>query len=101
MMIPVPVSGILEKVTGVDRAQSTPGIDAVEITARVHDAITAWPEGSSYLGFIFARGEDPAKVERSLRRAHVRMGFHINATLPVENPVTRRFQGMARHATSS
>ncbi len=101
MMIPVPVSGILEKVTGVDRAQSTPGIEAVEITARIHDAITAWPEGSSYLGFIFARGEDPAKVERSLRRAHVRMGFHINATLPVENPVTRRFQGMARHATSS
>ena len=34
MMIPVPVSGILEKVTGVDRAQSTPGIEAVEITAR-------------------------------------------------------------------
>jgi hypothetical protein len=101
MMIPVPVSGVLEKVEGLDRALSTPGIEAVEITARIHDAIAAWPEGSSYLGFIFARGEEPAKVERSLRRAHVRLGFKINTPLPVENATTRRLPGIARHATSS
>jgi formate-dependent phosphoribosylglycinamide formyltransferase (GAR transformylase) len=101
MMIPVPVSGVLEKVEGLDSALSTPGIEAVEITARIHDVIAAWPEGSSYLGFIFARGEEPAKVERSLRRAHVRLDFKINAPLPVENATTRRLPGIARHATSS
>ena len=65
MMIPVPVEWHPRKSHRSGPRESTPGIEAVEITAREHDAITAWPEGSSDLGFIFARGEDPVKVERS------------------------------------
>ena len=57
MMIPVPSSGVLEGVDGVEQAAATPGVDEIEITARLHDFIAAWPEGSSYLGFIFARAE--------------------------------------------
>ena len=30
----------------------------------------ALPEGDRYLGFLFARGDTPAEVERSLRAAH-------------------------------
>ena len=57
MMIPVPRSGILEKVEGQGSARETPGVTEIEITARLHDPIAAWPDGSSYLGFIFAQGE--------------------------------------------
>src|SRR6266403_1976645 len=49
----------------------------MEITARVHDYIAAWPEGSSYLGFLFARGESADDVERALRRAHGELRFVI------------------------
>src|SRR2546430_11747152 len=50
MMIPVPKSGILESVSGEGAACSIPGITELSITARLHDAIVAWPEGASYLG---------------------------------------------------
>ncbi len=36
------------------------------------------PEGDSYLGFIFARGETPAAVEQALRDAHARLAFTID-----------------------
>jgi biotin carboxylase len=88
MMIPVPKSGVLEKVGGEEQARATPGIEGVQITARLHDFIAAWPEGSSYLGFIFARGKAPDEVESALRLAHGHLKFEIVERLPVEHPVT-------------
>jgi biotin carboxylase len=88
MMIPVPKSGILERVAGEEQARATPGVDDVQITARLHDFIAAWPEGSSYLGFIFARGKSPAEVEAALRLAHSLLKFEIADRLPVEHPAT-------------
>src|SRR5882724_2986532 len=90
MMIPVPKSGILEGVFGEEAARSIPGITELSITARLRDAIAAWPEGSSYLGFLFARGDTPEKVERALREAHEKLSFTITPNLPVEHPATRR-----------
>jgi biotin carboxylase len=90
MMIPVPRSGILESVEGIEAAQGVHGVEEVLITARLHDNIAAWPEGSSYLGFIFARGELPEEVEAALREAHAKLDFVIRSRLPVEHPVTGR-----------
>ena len=90
MMIPVPKSGILEAISGADAARSTPGITELTITARLHDAIVAWPEGSSYLGFLFARGYTPEGVEQALRHAHQKLSFRITPSLPVEHPATQR-----------
>jgi D-alanine-D-alanine ligase-like ATP-grasp enzyme len=90
MMIPVPQSGILEAVSGEETARSIPGITELSITARLHDAIAAWPEGSSYLGFLFARGSTPEGVEQALRDAHEKLSFAITPSLPVEHPATRR-----------
>src|SRR5580704_13618716 len=45
MMIPVPRSGLLDRVDGIEDARATPQIESIEITARLHDAIVAWPEG--------------------------------------------------------
>jgi predicted ATP-grasp superfamily ATP-dependent carboligase len=85
-MIPVPRSGVFEGVEGLDQARATPGITELHITARLHDYIAAWPEGASYLGFIFARGENSESVESSLRAAHGRLRFDIAERLPVEHP---------------
>src|SRR6266478_6066805 len=88
MMIPVPASGILEKVAGTDEAKRVQHIADVQITARLHDEILAWPQGSSYLGFIFAKAESPASAEQALREAHWKLHFQVQPTLPVKHPVT-------------
>jgi hypothetical protein len=88
LMIPVPTSGILEKVEGAEEARAVAGVTQLEITARWRDYIAAWPEGSSYLGFLFARGETPAEVENALREGHARLSFRLTPRLPVEHPVT-------------
>ena len=90
MMIPVPRSGMFAGVEGIDAARNVAGIDSIEITARVHDYIAAWPEGSSYLGFIFSHGETPQQAERALRTSHAKLKFAIAARLPVEHPATRK-----------
>jgi ATP-grasp domain/L-amino acid ligase C-terminal domain 2/ATP-grasp N-terminal domain len=96
MMIPVPHSGILERVDGEEEAKSVEGITSLEITARLHDYIAAWPEGSSYLGFLFARAGDPASVEAALRQAHARLHFTLTPRLPVEHPLAGKAHG-TRH----
>ncbi|PYU28641.1 MAG: hypothetical protein DMG31_19655 [Acidobacteria bacterium] len=88
MMIPVPRSGVLENIEGLQRALTIPGICEIQITARLHDFIAAWPEGSSYLGFIFARGGTPDFVEAALREAHGALRFTIAPRLPVAHPVS-------------
>jgi hypothetical protein len=96
LMIPVPRSGILEAVAGEEVARATPGITGLLITARLHDYIAAWPEGSSYLGFLFARGETLEEVEQAIRGAHEKLEFTITPRLPVEHPATRRMADEGR-----
>ncbi|HEY2821078.1 MAG TPA: ATP-grasp domain-containing protein [Candidatus Acidoferrum sp.] len=93
MMIPVPKSGVLERVDGMEAARGIAGITEVEITARVHDFIASWPEGSSYLGFLFACGAEPEGVERALREGHARLRFTIADRLAVEHPATGKMVG--------
>lgn len=96
MMIPVPHSGILERIDGEEEARRVAGITSLEITARLHDYIAAWPEGSSYLGFLFAHANDPASVESSLRQAHAKLHFTLTPRLPVEHPLAGKAQA-TRH----
>jgi predicted ATP-grasp superfamily ATP-dependent carboligase len=90
MMIPVPTSGVLEGVEGESAARAVPNVTDLEITARLHDYIAAWPEGSSYLGFLFARAETAEEVEEALRAAHGELRFTIRERLAVEHPATGR-----------
>ena len=62
MMIPIPRAGIYQGVTGAD------DLEDVVITAKQGQQLVPLPEGSSYLGFIFAAGTDPAAVEETLRQ---------------------------------
>jgi biotin carboxylase len=86
MMIPVPSNGVLDGVAGEDEATAVPGVEEIHVTARLHDFIAAWPEGSSYLGFIFARAATPQEVEAALRRAHAALRFRISPRLSVAHP---------------
>lgn len=88
MMIPVPHSGIFDGVKGIEDATLVRHLTQIEITARLKDYIAAWPQGSSYLGFIFARAPEPALAETALREAHARLHFVLSQRLPVRHPVT-------------
>ncbi len=83
MMIPIPAAGMLRAVDGVEEALAVPLITGVEITAKLRHTLVPLPEGTSYLGFIFARGNSPAEVEAAIRRAYALLKFDIRREIPV------------------
>jgi biotin carboxylase len=82
MMLPIPRRGILHAVGGVDEARRVPGVEDVVVTVPEGREVVPLPEGDSYLGFLFAKGETPQAVEAALREAHGKLGFDIRAPLP-------------------
>lgn len=84
MMIPIPRRGIFLGTHDLEAALQVAGISDIQITASPGQIIAPPPEGSSYLGFIFARRISPAAVESSLRQAHERLVFEIQADIPVK-----------------
>jgi hypothetical protein len=84
MMIPIPRGGVLKAVDGQHEAYRVPGITGLEITAKTNYPIVPLPEGASYLGFIFARGDTPAFVEAALREAHGRLRIRIDPLLSLQ-----------------
>jgi len=79
MMIPIPRAGIYQSVNHTN----DPEVDEIVITAIPGQKLIPLPEGASYLGFIFASGEDPAAVEAAIRRAHARLEFEILTALDI------------------
>jgi biotin carboxylase len=77
MMIPIPRGGILEEVEGLDEARAVPLVEDVTISMHKGQDVVPLPEGSRYLGFIFARAETPAGAEAALRAAHRRLRIVI------------------------
>ena len=83
MMIPIPGAGVLRGVDDVDRARAVAGIDDVVITARLDQLLLPLPEGSTYLGFMFAHGASATEVERALRAAHACLHVRMDRAVPV------------------
>ena len=83
MMIPIPRSGVYVGVSGVEEALTVSGVEDVIISAKRGQKLVPLPEGASYLGFLFARGEKGDEVEAALREAHAALQFEIAAALPV------------------
>ena len=84
LMIPTPAAGTLRRVEGVMAASRIPGIREVSIAVREGYELIPLPEGGTYLGFVFALGEDPAEVEASLRRAQDTIRVIVAPSLAVE-----------------
>jgi biotin carboxylase len=83
MMIPIPAEGFYQDVHHLELAMAQPAIFAIDITAKTGQKLVPLPEGSSYLGFIFARASTPEQVEQALRAAHAKLEFVIAPALPI------------------
>lgn len=70
MMLPIPRAGRLVEVRGQDAATLVPGVVGLDISVNPGSQVRPLPEGNRYLGFLFARGETPERVEETLRIAH-------------------------------
>ena len=77
MMLPIPHRGLLHAVRGQELAKQIPGIEALDLTIPLGHEVIPLPEGSRYLGFLFARAETPEQVEASLRAAYQQLAFDI------------------------
>jgi biotin carboxylase len=77
MMIPIPMAGILCEIQGLEAARQVSGVTEISLTISVGRVLVTLPEGSQYLGFIFARDETPEQVEAILRQAHEKLNFII------------------------
>ena len=77
MMLPIPRSGVLRQVGGMEAALAVPGIEGLEITIPSGQTVVPLPEGNRYLGFLFAKAETPDQVETALRVAHARLEVEI------------------------
>lgn len=80
LMLPIPATGTLTGVAGIEEAGRIPGIEDITITVPRGRRVEMLPEGDRYLGFVFAGGPNPASVETSLRRA----GHELSITIDGE-----------------
>ena len=77
MMIPVPRAGILKRVEGLLQARKQAYIESVDIALPEGHELRPLPEGNQYLGYIFARADDPQTVIDALRNAHEQLNIVI------------------------
>jgi len=77
MMIPIPSDGVLRAVRGREAVAEVPLVTSLEITIPIGRRLRPLPEGDRYLGFLFASGDDPIRVEAALREAHGLLEFVI------------------------
>jgi hypothetical protein len=83
MMVPIPARGIFDHVAGLNEALAVSGVTAIRVTAERGQLVAPPPEGTGYLGFIFARGRAVARVEASLRDALKRLDIRIRPEVPL------------------
>jgi formate-dependent phosphoribosylglycinamide formyltransferase (GAR transformylase) len=86
LMIPIPEAGKLIAIDGVEEALAIEGITEFDQTITIGATVRPLPEGSRYLGFIFATGISPDEVEHSLRRAHDRLIISIEPGDGAQDP---------------
>jgi biotin carboxylase len=102
MMIPIRHRGVYRRADGLEDAGAVPHVTDIRITAKPDQMLVPLPEGASYLGFIFARGEDPAAVEGALRAAHARLAFVIDRPLAIVSaPAAEQVNGNAELQTEN
>ncbi|MBI4547405.1 MAG: ATP-grasp domain-containing protein [Ignavibacteriae bacterium] len=77
MMMPIPRAGVLQEVNGLQSAKGVSHIEDVIISIPIGQQVVPLPEGSRYLGFIFARAHRPNDVEKALREAHAQLQFEV------------------------
>ena len=85
LMIPIDKAGSLRRIEGITRARAVPCIDDILINIRDGYELVPLPEGSSYLGFMFASAPTPAQVEAALRAAHAELKIIVAPVIRIED----------------
>ena len=85
MMIPITCDGHLKNVAGVELAKTVEFIEDVIITAKLGQHLRPPPDGGSYLGFIFSRGNSQKTVIQALRAAHAVLSVEVDPHLEVKS----------------
>jgi len=85
LMIPIREAGILRRIEGITAARAVPFIEDILISIREGYELVPLPEGSSYLGFMFARAATPQQVETALRSAHDHLSVVVGPLLKIED----------------
>jgi len=82
------LEGVSVQSTGIPGAapEASAAVEEIVITAVPGQRLIPLPEGSAYLGFIFARGGSPQQVEAALRHAHSQLRFDIATALETFSP---------------
>ena len=85
LMIPIHEAGILRRIEGITAARAVPFIEDILISIRDGYELLPLPEGSSYLGFMFASAATPEQVEAALRTAHDHLTVVVGPMLKIED----------------
>ena len=85
LMIPIAQSGSLRRIEGITRARAVPFIADILISIRDGYELVPLPEGSSYLGFMFASAPTPEQVETALRAAHAELKIVVAPLLKIKD----------------
>jgi hypothetical protein len=75
LMIPVKTSGILKRVEGLTAAMQVEFVRDIEIHIHEGYELVPLPEGSSYLGFMFAQAPTFEQTFDALKKAHQMLNF--------------------------
>ena len=85
LMIPITKAGSLRRIEGITRARAVPFIEDILINIRDGYELVPLPEGSSYLGFMFACAPEPEQVEAALRKAHAELNIVVAPIIKVKD----------------
>ncbi len=83
LMIPIPAQGLLRRVEGIHEAKKVAYITDLGISVREGYELVPLPEGSSYLGFIFAKAPTAELVEGALRKAFECLNIRITPSFKI------------------
>ncbi len=84
LMIPIEQSGVLKRVEGLLKAQQVDHITDIEIHIQPGYELIPLPEGSSYLGFIFASARTFDQTLHALQQAHNHLQFVTSQRWTIE-----------------
>lgn len=84
LMIPINNKGLLKRVEGLLAAQQVKNIKDIEIHIQPGYELVPLPEGSSYLGFIFASSDSFEETYHALKKAHNKLKFITQETWVIE-----------------
>jgi len=85
LMIPIPQAGIMRRVEGITAARAVPFVEDILVNVREGYELVPLPEGSSYLGFMFASAPTPELAEAALRAAHAKLKIVVAPLMKFED----------------